>query len=101
MESVVVHGGIAVRPEEVERVTGLATTFSAACRAEDGCVAYELSWDVADPTYLRLVEHWESDAAYEAHRGQPHVAEWARMITAAQAAPLQGTRVFARPYDHA
>lgn len=101
MESIVVHGAIAVRPEEVERVTALAGTFAATCRDEDGCVEYALSWDVADPTYLRLIEHWESDAAYQVHRGQPHVVEWAQMITAAQAAPLQGTRSFARPYDHA
>lgn len=98
MEKVVIYGSIAVRPDEVERITAIAAEFVAAVHEEEGCAAYDLSWDVVDPTVLRLVEHWVSDEAYQVHRVQPHVAEWATTITAAQAAPLSASKFRATDY---
>ena len=98
MEKVVIYGAISVRPDEVERISAIAAEFVGEVHKEDGCVAYELSWDVVDPTVLRLVEHWVDDDAYQVHRVQPHVAAWATTITAAQAGPLSSTKFRATDY---
>ena len=41
-------------------------------RAEPGNLAYDLTVDAQDPTLFVFVEHWESQAALEAHRQTPH-----------------------------
>ncbi|MTE24243.1 putative quinol monooxygenase [Microbacterium sp. ZXX196] len=83
-----VYGGIAVTPEHVEVVTERANAFVAACLAESGVVEYALSWSTADPSYLRMLEIWESVDDHRTHTGQAHVAEWTAFISAhAAAAP--------------
>lgn len=94
---IVVYGGIEVRPEEVDAVSRIAGEFVAAVQAEAGCLAYELSWDVARPQHLHLLEHWADEEAYAAHRQQPHVAQWASRITAAQQSPVQSVKLTATP----
>jgi quinol monooxygenase YgiN len=73
---VLIYGGVLVTESEVPAVTEEARTFSAACQAEEGCVDYLLSWDVAQPSRIRLVEVWATEEAYEAHKAQPHVQKW-------------------------
>ena len=94
---VVIYGDILVQAERVAEIATLAAAFVAEVHKEAGCLAYELSWDVADPQCLRLVEHWAEAAAYEAHRVQPHVATWARAITAASETKLVSTKLNATP----
>ncbi len=94
---IVIYGDLRVRAEKVASITQLAGDFVALVHKEDGCIAYELSWDVADPQRLRLLEHWVNDACYEAHRVQPHVAQWAAAITAAQETRLVTTKLRATP----
>lgn len=94
---IVVHGHIRVRAEMVASITQLAAAFVREVQQEEGCIAYELSWDVGDPQCLRLLEHWADDATYEAHRVQPHVARWATAITAAQERKLVVTKLRATP----
>lgn len=73
---VLIYGGVLVTESEVPAVTEEAGAFSSACQAEEGCIDYLLSWDVAEPNRLRLVEAWETEEAYEAHKGRPHVLTW-------------------------
>ena len=94
---IVIYGAIRVRAEELAAISKLAAAFVAEVHKEEGCLAYELSWDVADPQCLRLVEHWADAAAYEAHRVKPHVATWARAITAASETKLVSTKLNATP----
>ena len=94
---VVIYGDILVQAGRVAEITQLAAAFVAEVHKEAGCLAYELSWDVADPCRLRLLEHWVDEASYQAHRVQPHVADWARAITAAQATKLVTTKLNATP----
>lgn len=96
-KSVVVHGAIRLRPDEVAAVGAAAVDFVRAVQAEEGCVAYELSWDVADPACLRLLEHWRDEAAYDVHRRQPHVRAWAAFVSAAQESQLRATKYHATP----
>lgn len=90
---IVIYGGLRVRAEKVAEIATLARPFVAEVLKEAGCIAYELSWDATDPQNLRLLEHWQDEAHYLAHRKQRHVAEWAAAVTAAQETPLAVTRL--------
>jgi quinol monooxygenase YgiN len=80
---VIIYGGVAVDPDRVPELTDAAVAFQATCRAEPGCVDYTLAWEVAEPNRIRLLEAWETEEAYEAHKGRPHVADWTRLIAGA------------------
>ena len=82
---VLIYGGVLVAESEVPAVTEKARAFQATCRAEEGCIDYLLSWDVAEPNRIRLVEAWATEEAYQAHKTQPHVQDWTAFITAASA----------------
>lgn len=77
---VLVYGGVAVDPERVEEVGRAAAAFQAACREEEGCIDYLLSWDVAEPNRIRLVEVWESEETATAHTTQEHVKQWTTLV---------------------
>ena len=94
---IVIYGDILVRAGMVAEIATLAGPFVAEVHKEAGCLAYELSWDVAEPRRLLLLEHWADEASYEAHRGQPHVAAWAKAITAAAETKLVTTKLNATP----
>ncbi|WES63251.1 antibiotic biosynthesis monooxygenase [Microbacter sp. GSS18] len=89
---IIVHAELPVRPEMKAEVEARGEQFAATCTAEDGCIAYVLSWKFGHEATLRLVENWESLDAYEAHTAQPHVEEWAAWIPSRAAGPLDGTR---------
>ena len=89
---VLIYGGVLVTESEVPAVTEEARTFSAACQAEEGCVDYLLSWDVAQPNRIRLVEVWATEEAYEAHKTQPHVQKWTDYMKAVSAEAPAFTR---------
>ena len=89
---VLIYGGVLVTESEVPAVTAEARTFQAACRAEEGCVEYLLSWDVAESNRIRLVEAWATEDAYEAHKTQPHVQKWTEFIKAVSAEAPAFTR---------
>ena len=87
-----IYGGVLVAESEVPAVTAEARTFQATCQAEEGCVDYYLSWDVAEPNRIRLVEVWATEEAYQTHRTQPHVQKWTEFIQSVSA----GTPAFSR-----
>ena len=43
-------------------------------QAEEGCMAYEFSADVAAPDILHVFEAWDSAEALNAHGKSPHMA---------------------------
>jgi quinol monooxygenase YgiN len=80
---VIIYGGVAVDPARVAELSEAAVTFQQACRAEVGCADYTLAWEVAEPNRIRLLEHWETEEAFEAHKVQPHVLAWTELISGA------------------
>lgn len=83
-----VYGGVPTDPAKRDEIVAAATAFQEKCLAEEGCVEYSLSWSVAEPHFLRLLEVWVPDEAHAVHTTQPHVLEWTRYIaSAATAAP--------------
>jgi quinol monooxygenase YgiN len=83
----IVYGGVQVDPARVTEVTQAARSFETRCREEDGCIDYVLAWRVDEPSRIQLLEAWASEEAWETHKRQPHVQEWAAFIAAASLGP--------------
>ena len=60
-----------VLPEYADDFIELTREFTEACRAEPGCLWFDWSRSVDDPTEYVLVEAFQDDAA-EAHVSAPH-----------------------------
>lgn len=82
---VVAH--IQARAEVLEQVREILLGFIEPTRREEGCIAYELFENNADPCDLTFIEEWTSDAALDAHLQTPHLrdgaARLANLLTAA------------------
>lgn len=72
-----VVGVVHVRAAEgrLDELVAAFTSCILKTQEEEGCLAYALHRDNADPDHLVLVERWRSQADLDAHAGQPHVAE--------------------------
>ncbi|WP_406045226.1 antibiotic biosynthesis monooxygenase [Micromonospora sp. NBC_00898] len=80
-----------VRPEHADRWPQIAEEFTAATRAEPGCLWFDWSRNLADPTEYVLVEAFRDDEAGAAHVQSehfraaqrtlpPHLAETPRIV---------------------
>ncbi|MFF9126291.1 putative quinol monooxygenase [Streptomyces sp. NPDC014889] len=80
-----------VRPEYADQWPGIAAEFTAATRAEPGCLWFDWSRSVEDPTEYVLVEAFRDDEAGAAHVQSehfraaqrtlpPHLAETPRIV---------------------
>jgi quinol monooxygenase YgiN len=82
-----VYGGVPTDPAKRDEIEAAAKAFQEKCLAEEGCVEYSLSWSIAEPGFLRLLEVWVPNEAHAAHIAQPHVREWTDYIASAATAP--------------
>ncbi|OKK22019.1 antibiotic biosynthesis monooxygenase [Streptomyces sp. CB00455] len=62
----------AVRPEYADQWPEIAADFTAATRAEPGCLSFDWSRSVEDPTEYVLVEAFRDDEAGAAHVRSDH-----------------------------
>ena len=72
-----VVGVVHVRPAEgkVDEVVAAFTACIEKTHQEQGCLAYALHRDSADPSHLVLLERWRSQADLDAHMTKPYVAD--------------------------
>ena len=61
-----------VRPEHADRWPELSRAFTEATRAEEGCLWFDWSRSLDDPTEYVLVEAFRDDAAGAAHVQSEH-----------------------------
>ena len=61
-----------VKPEHAENWPSITADFTAATRAEPGCLWYDWSRSLDDPHEYVLVEAFADDAAGAAHVGSQH-----------------------------
>ena len=61
-----------VRPEHADDWPAISGPFTEATRAEPGCLWFDWSRSLADPTEYVLVEAFRDDAAGAAHVGSQH-----------------------------
>jgi len=64
-----------VRPEKLDEWTSLARGYAEAVQAEEGCLFFEWSRSLDDPTVFVAVEGFRDSAAGAAHVGTAHFAE--------------------------
>lgn len=73
---IILHGCLRVatgkRDETLTAIEALVETS----RAENGCVAFSVAFDIFDDHLLRVVEAFQDEAAWAAHRKSQHVAQW-------------------------
>lgn len=61
-----------IKPECVEDFIETARELVELTRQEAGCIQYDLSQDVTNPTVLSFIEQWESSEMLNAHMETEH-----------------------------
>jgi quinol monooxygenase YgiN len=79
---IIIHGGIAIKPEHRARAIALGAEHSARSRAEPGCLAHNCHVDVEDANRLVFVELWEDMGAVKAHFAVPESGAFVRQLAA-------------------
>jgi quinol monooxygenase YgiN len=69
-----------VRPEHVEQWPDIVADFTASTRSEPGCLWFEWSRSLADPSEYVLVEAFRDDAAGGSHVRSDHFATAVRTL---------------------
>lgn len=64
-----------IRPEKLDEWLTFATSYAEAVEAEDGCLFFQWSRRLDDPTLFVAVEGFHDAAAGEAHVGTAHFAD--------------------------
>jgi quinol monooxygenase YgiN len=75
-----------VRPEHAEAWPEIARPFTEATRAEEGCLWFDWSRSLDDPTEYVLVEAFRDDEAGAAHVGSEHFRQATQELPAYLAA---------------
>lgn len=73
---IILAGTLRIEPGKREQALIAIERMIEATRAEAGCRAYSFAFDVLDDHLVRIFEVFEDEAALEAHRASPHMAEW-------------------------
>jgi quinol monooxygenase YgiN len=71
-----------VQPEHADRWVEIAGEFTTATRQEAGCLWFEWSRSVEDPTEYVLLEAFRDDEAGAAHVGSAHFADAQQLLPA-------------------
>lgn len=74
--SLIVAGTVRAPPERIAAFRPHMIEMIAATRAEDGCIQYAYSEDVAEPGLIHVFEVWRDEAALTAHFLTEHMARW-------------------------
>ena len=69
-----------VKPEEADHWPEISATFTQATRGEEGCLWFDWSRSLDDPTEYVLVEAFRDDAAGAAHVQSDHFKEAQRTL---------------------
>lgn len=62
------------KPDSIDETREVLLGLIGPTCAEEGCVAYELHQNTADPTDFTFIEEWTDDASLDAHLGSAHLA---------------------------
>lgn len=63
------------KPDKVEEARAALTALIGPTRGENGCVAYELLQNNADPTDFTFVEEWTDDGVLDVHLESDHIKD--------------------------
>lgn len=71
---IVITATIQSDPDSIAAMKEAIIEMEAASRAEEGCQEYTFSQELGDPSKMRIVEHWRTEADLVAHFATPHMA---------------------------
>ena len=75
----IIAGTITFDPSKTEQAKEAAAAVMAATREEPGNIDYVFTFDIIDPSTIRVYEAWESQEALDAHFETPHVAAFGKV----------------------
>lgn len=71
-----VFATLTIKPGTLDHLREPARVCTEATRKEDGCIAYDLHVDIANPGRLVFVEKWATREALTVHSQSAHLAAW-------------------------
>ena len=74
--TVVLAGTVRFAPEMLPEARSRMQEMMRLSRAEDGCIEYVYSDDLAEPGLVHVFEIWRDEDALRAHHDAPHFLEW-------------------------
>ena len=76
MSQVILAGTVRFPPERMDEARGRMQEMMRLSRAEDGCIEYVYSEDLAEPGLVHVFEIWRDADALHAHHNAPHFIAW-------------------------
>ena len=73
---IILHGCLRVATGKRDETLTALEALVEMSRAERGCTAFTVAFDIFDDHLLRVVEAFQDEASWAAHRKSEHVAEW-------------------------
>lgn len=83
----IVHCNVHVTDGGIDAFTRASLANAEASRQEPGVASFDLIQGADDPTRFVLVEHYEDQAALDAHKTQQHYLSWRQDIADLMAEP--------------
>jgi quinol monooxygenase YgiN len=74
--SFIISGIMRFDPAQHDAIASAMHEVASASQGEDGCHTYGFTAVIGEPGAFRIFEHWDSDAALDAHFQQPHYLEF-------------------------
>ena len=78
---IIISGTIRFNPQDRQVTLDAIQRMMDASRAEEGCLAYTFSLDLASPDTLHLFEVWATAEALDLHRETPHMATFRQEVS--------------------
>ncbi|WP_172197270.1 putative quinol monooxygenase [Saccharibacillus qingshengii] len=89
---IVMHVDMQVKPEKRDAFLQTVQPLVAGSQAEDGCLRYTLTQDVAQLDRFTMIEVWTDEAAIERHNASPHFTGFFKVANEFFAAPLKAEK---------
>ena len=77
---IVLHAEVPIAPEHREDALETIRDLVEQSRAEEGMIDYRATTDVEEPNTVRFFEHYEDEAAMEAHLETDHYRSFAKSL---------------------
>ncbi len=77
----IISGTIKIRLSERGALVEVADRMMSASRHEHGCIAYNITSDLADPAMFQIFEQWHDQAALENHLHSPLMTTFLEAIS--------------------
>ena len=71
---IIVSGAFQIPAENVDAAKDAMRAMMAETVKEDGCVVYQFTQSIEDPSKFRVYEEWETEAHLKAHFDVAHMA---------------------------